>query len=273
MPADAAVTVQGLTLHLRIGGQGPGLLLLHGFPTSSADWDPIWSALTRDFRVLAFDFPGLGRSEKPRRHVTIPQIADIALELMDRHGVPCAHMLAHDLGNTVALELLHRDRDWQSLVMLNGGIVPGAYRPRPIQKLLAGPAGPLVARVASERLFRRNMHRIFGPHTAPSEQFLHESWQTLLAGGGRASLPYVIRYLHERKRHADRWMEPLRHPPVPMQLICGVHDPVSGEAVADAVEALESGVHVTRLDVGHYPQVENPEQVVDAFRAFHSRLR
>jgi pimeloyl-ACP methyl ester carboxylesterase len=60
---------------------------------------------------------------------------------------------------------------------------------------------------------------------------------------------------------------------VPMRLINGSTDPVSGEHLAACYEALVPDPDVVRLPgIGHYPQVEAPEAVLEAFLAFHAAL-
>src|SRR5436190_13622792 len=77
-------------------GDGPLVLLLHGFPSSSYDWRDLL-ALEPDRAALAFDFLGFGLSDKPRDHAyTLSWQADLAEELVSRHGEGgpvfiCAH--------------------------------------------------------------------------------------------------------------------------------------------------------------------------------------
>ncbi len=122
------------------GGDLPPLLLLHGFPTSSWDWAPIWADLTSRWRVIASDHLGFGFSDKPR-HVayTFDLQADLQERLLATLGVSACTVFAHDYGDTVAQELLARQVDGTltfdmiSLCMLNGGIFFEAIRPRPIR--------------------------------------------------------------------------------------------------------------------------------------------
>jgi pimeloyl-ACP methyl ester carboxylesterase len=77
----------------------------------------------------------------------------------------------------------------------------------------------------------------------------------------------------DRRKHRARWMSALEHPPVPIALINGSLDPVSGVHLADAVQALNPLLPITRfVDVGHYPQVEAPGRTLAAFRAFRASL-
>ncbi|MBX2803118.1 MAG: alpha/beta hydrolase [Myxococcales bacterium] len=269
----------GLPIRVRRGGRGEGLLCLHGFPTSSWDFAPLWEALTARFDVVAPDLLGLGRSAKPQSALPVAMQADAMEAALVDAGIDAAHVLAHDLGDTVAQELLARQAEgssriaWRSVVLLNGGLFPETHRPRLIQRLLAAPVlGPWVARLSSERTFRRTMHRIFGPDTPPTEAFLRGSWELLESSGGRACLPYLIRYMQERVTHRQRWVQPLIDGVVPLRLVNGVLDPVSGGHMVDRFEQLVPQADVVRLQrLGHYPHVEDPDAVLQAFFAFHDR--
>ena len=91
-------------------GPGPLLLLLHGFPSSSYDWRFLLKE-EPERNVLAFDFLGFGLSDKPADHdYSLFWQADLAEELVRRHGGGRpVFVLAHDMGTSVANELMARD--------------------------------------------------------------------------------------------------------------------------------------------------------------------
>src|SRR6266550_7075287 len=91
-------------------GQRPLLVLLHGFPSSSYDWRLLLEEET-EHAVLAPDFLGFGLSDKPRDHdYTLHWQADLVEELVRRRaeGGP-VFLVAHDMGTSVATELMARD--------------------------------------------------------------------------------------------------------------------------------------------------------------------
>src|SRR5579872_5132875 len=95
------------------GGVGRTLLCIHGFPTASWDWQPLWAGLEPAFaRVLAADMIGFGWSAKPRDYeYSISDQADLHEALLREQDVSRYHILAHDYGDTVAQELLARHLD------------------------------------------------------------------------------------------------------------------------------------------------------------------
>jgi pimeloyl-ACP methyl ester carboxylesterase len=97
-------------------GKGESLFCIHGFPSSSWDFEAIWPALTERFDVIANDLIGLGKSAKPRQPLSINLQADVIEELAAKQGIYEAHIFAHDLGDTIAQELLARQFEKSSKV-------------------------------------------------------------------------------------------------------------------------------------------------------------
>ena len=273
------ILVDDLHLFYRRAGEGEPLLCIHGFPTSSWDFALIWPALIQHFDVMATDLIGLGRSAKPKRKITIALQADRLEQFMLQQGIQSAHLLAHDLGDTVALELLARQLEgnskinWQSCILMNGGIFPETYRPLLIQKLLLSPIGPLVAQFTSEGRLRKSMQRIFSVEHPPSESFLKGSWKLLIENRGKSMIPRVIQYMRERVLFKDRWMASLMECPVPIRLINGAQDPISGIHVAKCYQETIPNPDVQVIqEAGHYPHVEVPKIVIAAILEFHELL-
>ena len=265
-------------------GSGAPLLLLHGFPTSSWDWRHVWDELVRSYRVIALDYLGYGFSDKPADGpYSVFSYADQAEALLARLGIDRVDVLAHDLGDTVAQELLARGRERAggrgggaeliSLCLLNGGIFPELHRPQPIQTLLNSPIGGLVTRLMNRRRFGRGMAAVFGPRTQPSEAELDGFWQCASAAGGLANYHRLIRYMRERRRHRDRWVAAILDDRIPLAMIDGHLDPVSGKHVVDRLRELRPGAEIHDLpDIGHYPQTEAPAEVLRGYAAFRRRL-
>lgn len=251
----------------------PALLLLHGFPTSSWDWRELWPTLTEHFRVICFDLIGFGLSDKPDipRYLIHTQ-ADIAEQLLSSLGIATYNVLAHDYGDTVAQELLAREleneRDLiKSCVLLNGGLFPETHKPLVMQKLLLSPLGGFIARFASFRKFVASFDDIC-MQKLPVED-LRTHWELLVRASGRKIMPRLIRYMDQRVRYRERWVGALVHAKIPLRLINGLDDPISGGHMADRYEELVPNADVVGLQsIGHYPQNESPSQVIDATLEF-----
>jgi pimeloyl-ACP methyl ester carboxylesterase len=264
----------GHRLFARSGGEGDALLLIHGFPTSSYDWTRLWPTLAGEYELHAIDMLGFGLSDKPADYpYSIPASADQWQALALARGLTQVTVLAHDYGNTVAQELLARQREGnlpfriRATVFLNGGLFPEATFPLLLQKLLLSPLGPLVARLSNFASFARSLRRICAQPSDQSE--LREHWQLLVRANGRRVLPKLIRYIRERRQHRQRWVDALQHAGIPLCLIDGVEDPISGASIVQRWRELLPDSPVVELaGVGHYPQLEAPERVLAALRKF-----
>ncbi|MFQ5551043.1 MAG: alpha/beta fold hydrolase [Gemmatimonadales bacterium] len=261
-------------------GAGETLVCIHGFPTASWDWHKLWPVLTSRFRVIAADMIGFGFSDKPRGYdYSLFDQATLHEALLEHLGFDSVHLLAHDYGDTVVQELLARHLDRQkegatglhikSVCLLNGGIFPEATRPRPIQKLLQSPLGWLVGLLLTERQFRKSFRAVFAPDTQPSDAELEDFWRLIAFNDGVNIAHKISRYQRERRQNRSRWAGALQHTIVPLRLINGLLDPVSGASIASRYRELIAHPDVVMLDgIGHYPQIEAPEAVLKAYLAF-----
>lgn len=264
----------------RDDGRGAVLLCIHGFPTASYDWHAIWPLLRDHFRLIAPDMIGFGFSAKPRHYgYSILDQATMHEELLAQLGVKACHVLAHDYGDTVAQELLARFEERRrrgvegleirSMVLLNGGLFPETHRARLIQKLLLTPLGPLLSRLSNKRSFARSFAPIFGPKTRPSSEEMEEFWQLVSYNDGHRISHELIGYIEERRAHRERWVGVLQNTSVPLRLINGPEDPVSGKHMTERYRELVPSPDIVLLPgIGHYPQVEDPAGVVAALREF-----
>lgn len=275
----SSLPFHGCRLQVWRGDKGPAIWLIHGFPTSSRDWRGLWSELATHHELFALDMLGFGASAKPRDFdYSIAASADQWVALAEATGVREVAVLAHDYGNTVAQELLARQREGRlgfritSVAFLNGGLFPEATRPLRIQRLLAGPLGPLLVRFISERTFTASLQRICARPWPAGE--LAEAWQQLTRDGGKAVMPKLLRYIAERHQHRDRWVGALQQATVPIALINGLEDPISGRRIVARWRELLPQAPVYELPgVGHYPQVEAPDEVLAAYRDFTDGCR
>lgn len=257
----------------------PTLLLIHGFPTASWDWEAVWDALSERFHLLTLDLIGFGFSAKPPRYdYSIVDQADLIEAWLRAEGVDSYHALAHDYGDSVAQELLARQAEpgerprLRSLALLNGGLFPETHRPVLIQRLLLSPLGSLVSRLATRTSVARSLSRIAGASTRPDATLIDAWWALMSHNGGRAIMHRLIRYIPERRAQRARWVGALQQTFVPIALINGAVDPISGAHMVQRYRELVPAPDVTVLDdIGHYPQVEAPEAVLAAYFDFLRR--
>ena len=259
-----------LFVHRRGGGDGVLLLYLHGFPSSSYDWRELLE-LRRDRgeATLCFDFLGFGLSAKPRNHeYTLAWQADAAEELVRRSGAERVFVVGHDMGTSVATELMARDLrdeltiDLAGALLFNGSMLLHLAKPTLGQNLLRSRLGPLFARLTSERSFRAQFSRVFSPQHPLSDDEAADQWSLLTHNNGHRIAHLTINYMAERERFTERWHGAIRDWPKPLTLAWGMQDPVARTEVLDGLRALRPGVETIELpDTAHYPQIEQPELI------------
>ncbi|HWU68561.1 MAG TPA: alpha/beta hydrolase [Stenotrophobium sp.] len=263
------------------GSGDSALLCIHGFPTASWDWTPIWPALCQRFaRVIAPDMLGFGFSAKPSRHnYSLMEQADLHVALLAHAGIRRVHILAHDYGVSVTQELLARQLEnatpafqIESVTLLNGGLFPETHRITVMQKILRSPLGSVATRLMTRSRFRKSFSLVFGPATKPGMREIDDFWQLIQYNNGARVMHRLIRYVDERRWHRERWVGALIRTPVPIRLINGPEDPVSGAHMVARYRELVPQPDVVSLDgIGHYPQVEAPQRTLEAFFAFLDR--
>ncbi len=274
----------GFDIFYRVEGSGPPLLLIHGYPFNTFDWQPIWSTLAQRFTVIAPDMIGMGFSAKPVHYeYSVHDHADMHEALMAHLGIGNAHILAHDLGDSVGQELLARHEfgdhaygkpSIDSITWLNGGMFVETYTPRAAQKLMSGtPLGDILSPVQNSALSRRllepTLREMFGPNTKPTRQMMDVFGQILDYNDGRRVLHKVGRFIKDRHTHRNRWVRAMRETDVPMRLIDGPVDPNSGAHMARRYAEVIPNADVVMLgdDIGHWPQLEAPDAVLEHFLA------
>jgi pimeloyl-ACP methyl ester carboxylesterase len=269
--AGATFSWRGHAIFTRSDGAGEPLLLIHGFPTASWDWHPLWAPLAARFRLITLDMLGFGFSAKPRDHAyRIVDQADLYEAALAREGVTRLRVLAHDYGNTVAQELLARQRDGalatriEAVVFLNGGLFPEAHHPLMMQRLLASRLGPVLVKLSGYRTFARSLRRIWGERPPPEDE-LRAMWELVTHNDGVPVLPKLLGYLAQRRANRARWVGAVTEAGVPLRLIDGLRDPISGTSLVARYRQLVRDPDVVELPaVGHYPQLEAPDAVLAA---------
>lgn len=99
------ITANGTTLHVRIGGQGPAVVMLHGFGDTGDMWAPAAAVLAKDHTVVVPDLRGMGLSAHPDTGYTKKNQAMDITGVMDALNIQKADLVTHDIGNMVGYAL------------------------------------------------------------------------------------------------------------------------------------------------------------------------
>ena len=177
-PLGRFITVDGVRLHYVERGTGTPLILLHGNGSMIQDFQSsgLIDLAAKNYRVIAFDRPGFGHSERPRNKVWTPEAqADLIAVALKKMGVPRAVVLGHSWGTLVALALAAKHpQQVQALVLASGYYYPNA---RADVAILAPPAIPLIGDFLSHTLspllsrlmWPLLLRKIFGPSPVPQK--------------------------------------------------------------------------------------------------------
>lgn len=263
-------------------GKGPCLLIFHGYPYNSFDFKDVWSNLTSTHQVLVPDMLGMGFSDKPKDYAySFEDHADMYTALLQHFNIAEVQILAHDLGNSVVQELIARDLENQnpfvikSIAFLNGGLFMDVYKPRLIQRLLSQspkPIGKLLSRLMSKQSVDKATTEVFGVSTKPSKELLQQFWEVLNYNNGK-SIAYLIgRLVFDKVNYQTRWITAMQQTEIPICFINGPADPNSGIHMVKRYDDLIPNPKVFLLtkDIGHWPQLEAPQQVIEAYKNFVS---
>lgn len=257
-------------------GDKPWLVLLHGFPTCSYDWYKLWPILSEKYNLFAFDFLGFGRSDKPFPHrYSIIEQAEITLALLSQQKINSCFILAHDYAVSVTQEIISRVKENRSnlhvrkIIFLNGGLFPEMHRPITIQKLLLSPLGRAIGMMVSRNSIEKNLRQVFGPNTQLSKKELDELWSLITFNKGKRVFHLLIKYILDRRENRERWVANMQKTSIPMLLVNGPLDPVSGRHLVERYEELIPNSQTYIIEgIGHYPNLEAPEHVAEQVFGF-----
>src|SRR3954453_20502006 len=147
-PEGAFLVVDGVRLHYSDRGEGSPVVLIHGNAVTGDDWNTsgVAELLLPNHRVIIFDRPGFGYSERPRGHLwTANQQADLLHKALQQLAVERPVVVGHSWGTIVALGLAERHQaDTAALVLLSGYYV---WTLRPDVLMAATGAIPIVGDV------------------------------------------------------------------------------------------------------------------------------
>jgi pimeloyl-ACP methyl ester carboxylesterase len=196
-PLGQFIDVDGARLHYVERGQGQPVVLLHGNGTMAQDFDVsgLLDLAADKYRVIAFDRPGYGYSERPRNRIWSPAAqAELLYRALQRLGVERPIVLGHSWGTLVAVALALKHPEYvRSLVLLSGYYYP---TPRLDVPLLSPPAIPVIgdlmrhtiSPLLGRMIWPAMLRKIFGPSPIPA-RFTDEFpvWMALRPSQLRAS--------------------------------------------------------------------------------------
>lgn len=264
--AHKTATVGDITLHYVEEGEGPLVVLLHGFPESWLSWrNQIPALVAAGFRVIAPDLRGYNDSSKPQEidgYRMTEIVKDIAGLIVQSGDVPC-RVVAHDWGGVAAWfhAMIHPEQV-ERLVVLNS--------PHPV------PLSREVKRSLQQKL--RLSYQLFFRMPLLPNLFMRFFGQLMLSRGGRFSAEDIAKYREQWRKPGAidgmlNWYRALpksrpalrslvRPINVPVMIIFGMHDPVFMPQTIENFSEQVPNLRVERVaTAGHFVQTDEPARV------------
>jgi pimeloyl-ACP methyl ester carboxylesterase len=144
------VNANGLRQHIVVGGDGPPLLLVHGWPENWYQYRAVMPALARQFTVIAVDQRGMGLTDKPRSGYDSATLANDLVALMDELGYQRFSVVGLDTGMVISYALAADHPERVTRLVVGEAPLPGVSPPLPL--FLPGPAVPRVWHLLFNRL-------------------------------------------------------------------------------------------------------------------------
>jgi pimeloyl-ACP methyl ester carboxylesterase len=232
----------GARLHYDDDGSGPLVLLVHGGTgTGSYDWEYQREPLARDYRVIVPDLRGHGRSSDPGWLLSLHQIAEDMLAVIDDVGERPAAIVGFSIGATAILRLLCDRPEITDAFVSIGASRMG--RPEDVKAIVTGP-WPAALRGL------RHEHGADAHHWRRLRERLAESWAKDLA-------------LSE---------DSLRHIEIPTLVVCGDRDGIEpAEHALDLARTLPAGELLVLPRAGHFVSRDRPAELLVALEGFLAR--
>lgn len=228
-PLGRFINVDGVGLHYLDEGDGPPLVLLHGLGSMVEDF--VLSGLVREaskrYRVIAFDRPGYGHSDRPRRlRYGAAAQAELVRKALHRLDVRRPIVLGHSWGTLVAVALaLESPEVPRSLVLASGLYFPSVRLDAPLLGLPAIPLlGDLLSRtfspLAGRAMWPAWLKMIFAPAPVPAAFAAFPTWLALRPGQLRAVAEDALATVGATLRAARRYRELT----LPVVMVAGERD-------------------------------------------------
>jgi pimeloyl-ACP methyl ester carboxylesterase len=261
-----------LNVHCRELGAGPPLLLVHGLMTTSYSWRYVLDDLARDFRVIAPDLPGCGRSSKPAARYSGEALARFIVELQGALDIRGCAVVGNSMGGYLCMRAALADPGAFSRVVNVHSPGPSNARMVALHALLSLP--PLRAllswwvRRAPRRWAHRNVH--YYDESLKSLEEASEYGDPLdTVEGADAFVRYLWHAFDPAELRAFMRALGQREFPVPLLLIYARRDPLVPPSIGRVLHQ-----HVPRSSLvwleesSHFAHVDTPERVLAAMRGF-----
>jgi pimeloyl-ACP methyl ester carboxylesterase len=260
--ASRDAVIEGGNIHYLTAGQGPAVILLHGYTQTSAMWRPIIPKLAGKFTVIAPDLPGIGDSSIPKGGITMKSAAIAIHELARSLGIKKTRVVGHDIGLMVAYAYAAQfPQETEKLVVMDAFLpgVPGwedIYNNPSIWHFRFNGPTPEQLVKGRERIYFEHYWNDFAAdknHSIPEADRLAYTSAYSRAGRMHAGWEYFISFIQTAKD-----FEEFSHTKLTMPVLAIGGGKANGEVLGRQVHLVASNASVVVLkNTGHWLMEEN----------------
>ncbi|KDD70155.1 alpha/beta hydrolase [Pseudomonas mandelii PD30] len=284
IPAQAGVTpfpaafrvqdipVEGVTLHVRVGGKGPAVVLLHGFGDTGDMWAPLAADLAKDHTVVVPDLRGMGLSSIPDSGYDKKTQAGDIRALLAALGIEHSVVIGHDIGTMVAFAYATRYPQLTDRLVVMDAPVPGIP---PWNDIVRSPmlwhfdfggadAERLVA--GRERIYLDRFWNEFAGDPTKVDEATRQHYAKLYARPGAMHAAFA-QFRSIRQDAVDNEASMATRLTMPVLAIGGEKSFAENEAIVMR-NAADTVTQLVIPGAGHWLMEEAPTQTIRAIREF-----
>lgn len=270
------IQANGTTLHVRMGGSGPAVVLLHGYGETGDMWAPLAADLARDHRVIVPDLRGMGLSSKPAGGYDKKTEAQDIAGILDKLDVGKVDLVAHDIGNMVAYAFAAQYPQRVTKLVLMDAPLPGIG---PWEEILKNPllwhfrfGGPDMERLVAgrERIYLDRFWNEFSADPAKWDEASRQHYAALYAlpGGMHAGFAQFAAFDQDAVDNQAF----LTKGKLTMPVLAVGGDKSFGPTMAVVARVAASDVTGAVITgSGHWLMEEQPAATIQAVRSFLDR--
>lgn len=260
------------TIHVRVGGSGPAVVLIHGFGDTGDMWTPLAVALAKDHKVIVPDLRGMGLSSQPEGGYDKKTQAGDIRAVLDQLGVDQADIVGHDIGTMVAYAYAARYPEKTTKLVVMDAPVPGVPPWDQIVRLPVlwhfdfGGKDALRLVDGRERIYLDRFWNDFAGNPAKIDEGTRNYYAKLYARPGAMKAAFA-QFQAIRKDAEDNAVSVQTKLTMPVLAIGGEKSFGSNEAIV----MRNAATNVTELvvpDAGHWLMEEAPAATVSAVQKF-----
>ncbi|MET0844935.1 MAG: alpha/beta hydrolase [Pseudomonas sp.] len=266
------IAVEGAKIHVRVGGKGPAVVMLHGFGDTGDMWAPLAADLAKDHTIVVPDLRGLGLSSIPEKGYDKKTQAGDVRGVLAALGIENAVIIGHDIGTMVAFAYASRYPQLTDRLVVMDAPVPGIP---PWNDIVRSPmlwhfdfGGPDAERLVAgrERIYLDRFWNEFAGDPAKIDEATRQHYAKLYARPGSMHAAFA-QFRSIRQDAVDNEASMKTKLTMPVLAVGGEKSFGNNEAIVMR-NAADNVKELVIPGAGHWLMEEAPTQIIQAIRGF-----